>query len=122
MHRHHPSSELRNRQSVIYHKLGGDRELFLQREFSMPTAASKLAAVPSSPPASISKTPVAVRNATITTTSLPIESTEAPLTVLDYGGTKKIAAAAFLIDKCLQTTDFRSWTIRFKSEVCHSSQ
>ena len=83
----------------------------------MPKAASKLAAAPSLPPTSIWKTPVVVRNAAITTISLPIESTEATLTVLDYGGTKKIAAEAFLIDKCLQTTDFRSWTIRFKSEV-----
>ena len=89
MHRHHPSSELRNRQSVIYHKLGGDPELFPQREHTMPTAASKLAAAPSTPPVSISKTPVVVRNATITTISSPIESTEVTVTVPDCGELKR---------------------------------
>ena len=48
---------IRITESAISHppQAGGDRELFLQREHTMPTAASKLAAVPSAPPASISK-------------------------------------------------------------------
>ncbi len=52
-------------------------------------AASKLAAAPSWPPASNSKTPVAVHCSTIPTTSSPIESTEAAGTVPDCGGPKK---------------------------------
>ena len=40
LHRHHPSAELRNQQSAIYHKLEvSDPELFPQRERTMPKAA-----------------------------------------------------------------------------------
>ena len=60
--RHYPSAELRNQQSVIYHKLGGDPELFLQTENTMPKAASTLAAAPSTPQARVSKTSVTVRH------------------------------------------------------------
>ena len=118
------SSVIRITESAIscLPQAGDDPELFLQREHTMPKAASKLAEAPSTPPASISNTPVAVHNATIATISLPIESTEATVTVPDYGGTEKIAAEAILIDKCLQATECRSWTVSFKSKVFYSSQ
>ena len=85
------SSVARITESAISHlpQVGSDRELFLQRVHTMPKAASKLAAAPSTPPANISKTPVAVRNATITTISSPIESTEATVTVPDCGELKR---------------------------------
>ena len=56
------SSVSRITQPVISYapQVGGDPELFPQREHTMPKAASKLAASPSTPPASISTTPVAV--------------------------------------------------------------
>ena len=67
----------------------GDPELFLQREHTMPKAASKLAAAPSTPPANISKTPAAVHNSSIPTTSLLNGSTEPTVTVPDHGGLQK---------------------------------
>ena len=57
-------------------QIGCDLELLLHRQHTMPKAASKLAASPSTPPGSISKTPVAVHSFSISTTSLPIESTQ----------------------------------------------
>ena len=51
---------------------GGDPELFLQREHTMPKAASTIAAGPSTQPVSISTTPVAVHDSSIPTISLPI--------------------------------------------------
>ena len=42
--------------------------------------------------------------------------------VSDYGGPKKRESGAVIIDKWLQRTEFRSWKIRFESEVSHSSQ
>ena len=66
--------------------------------------------------------PVAVHNSTIGTTSLPIECKETTVTDPKYGGPEKIGAEAILIDKCPQSTEFRSWTISFKGEVFHSSQ
>ena len=55
----------------------------------MPTAFRKLAATSSIPPARISKILVAAHTSAIPTTSLTIESTEATVTVPDYGGPKK---------------------------------
>ena len=83
----------------------GDRELFLQREHSMPKAASKLTAGPSTPPSSISKTPVAI---VLFRRLLPIGITEATVTAADYGGLNKREAEAIVIDKWLQPTEFRS--------------
>ena len=122
LHRHHLSAEWQNQQSVICHKLGGDSELFLQREHVLPKAASKLAAAPSAAQASISKNPVTAHNSSIPTASLPIESTEAAVTVPDNRGSKKREAEAIIIDMWPQPPEFRSWKISFKSEVCHPSQ
>ena len=107
------SSVIRITESAISRppQAGGDPELFLQREHTMPQAASKLAVARSTTPASISKTPVAEHKSTITTVTVP-----------DNGGPKKIAAEAILVDKCFQPTEFRSWRISFTSEVFHSSQ
>ena len=55
----------------------------------MPKAASKFAAAPSTPPASTSKTPMAVPDSSNPTTSLPVEGAEATVTVPDQGGPKK---------------------------------
>ena len=70
IHRHHQSAKLRNQQSGHLPQAGSDPELFLQREHTLPNAASKVAAAPSTPPASISKTPVAVHSSFTPTTSL----------------------------------------------------
>ena len=59
--------------------------LLVQREHTMPKAASKLAAAPSTPPASISKTPVA-EHSSLFRRLLQGKSTEATVTVPDYGG------------------------------------
>ena len=56
---------------------------------------------------------MAVHNSCIPTTSLPIESTEATVTVPGCGGPKK---------ERNRTTEFRSSEIRLKSEVSHSSK
>ena len=74
----------------------------------MPKAASKLTAGPSTPPSSISKTPVAVHNSSIPTIFLPTGSTEATVTAPDYGGLNKREAEAVVIDKWLQPREFRS--------------
>ena len=125
LHRHHPSAELRNQQSGIYHKLAvtpscsykesiqcrkqlpnwlqlrvyhhrGSRTLFWQ--YTIPLFRRL--------------------------TSPPIESTEATMTVPGYGRPKKKGAETIIIiiDTCLQPTEFKSWKISFKSEVSHSSQ
>ena len=57
-------------------------------------AAFKLAAAPSTPPASISKTPMTAHNSSVPMLSLLIESTEAVVTVPDYEGPKKREAEA----------------------------
>ena len=67
-HRHHPSAELRNPQSVVYLKLS-DPELFQLREHSLQKAAPTLATALGTPPASISKSPLAVHNSSLPTTS-----------------------------------------------------
>ena len=59
-HRHHPSAEIQNQESLTYHKLGGGPELFFLTEYSISEAARKLDAVPSTPPASIADAPLAV--------------------------------------------------------------
>ena len=71
----------------------------------MPKAASTLAAAPSTPPASISKTPVAVHECSVPTTSSPSGN--------QY---------AMKVDKWPQRTEFRSWKISCTSEVPHSSK
>ena len=86
----------------------------------MSRAAPKLAAAPITPPANISRTPMAVPNSSIPTTSSPIGGSEGTETVLDYGGPKK--RESVVTDKWHQPTEFRSWKISFKSEVSHSSQ
>ena len=55
----------------------------------MPKAVPKLAAAPSLPPASISKTPMPVHNSFILTTSLPIGSTAPRVTVPDMEDPKR---------------------------------
>ena len=85
---------------------GGDPELFLQREHSMPKAASKLSAGPSTPPSSISKTPAAIL--LFRRLFLPTGSTEATVTAPDYGGFNKRVAEAIVIDKWASPTEFRS--------------
>ena len=62
----------------------------------MQKAAATLAAAPSRPKARISKTPMAVHNSSIPTTSLPIEDTEATVTDPDYGGPKKREAESIV--------------------------
>ena len=61
-------------------------------------------------------------HSSIPTTSLPIERTEATVTVPDYGRPEKREAEAVIIDNWPQLTEFRSWKIRFNSEPSHSSQ
>ena len=104
----------------IYHKLGRPG-LFLQREHTMPKAALKLAAAPSTPPASISETPVAVHKSSIPTTISPLESTEAtwPSLIME---TQKREAESIIVDKCPQPTELESWKSRFKTEASHSAQ
>ena len=89
----------------------------------MPKAASKLAAAPSTPPARISKAPVSENNPT--SSSLPTERTESAegtVTVLDYGGLQKREAEEVVDDKWLDSPEFRTWKMRLKTEVSHSSQ
>ena len=101
MHRHHPSSELRNRAISHLPRAGGDRELFLQREQTIPKAGSKLAVAPSTPTSEhLQKLQRQLHNSTIPMTSLPVDSTA---TVPDNGGPKKIAAEAILVDKMVST-------------------
>ena len=122
LHRHRPSAELRNQPSVIYHKLEVVSSCAYKKEHTMPKAASKLAAAPSTPPASISKNPVAVRKSSLPTTSLPTKSTEATVAVPDNAGPQKKEAEASLIEKWPQPTEFRSWKMSFRSDVSQSSQ
>ena len=89
LHRHHPSAELRSQLSVTLHKLEANPELFRLREHSMPKEAPKMAAAPRTPPASISKAPVAVPNSSFPTSSSPIEGADSTATVPDHGGPKK---------------------------------
>ena len=58
-------------------------------EHSMPKAAPKKAAAPSTPPASISKAPVAAPNSSLPSASFPIGGSEATLAVLYCGGPKR---------------------------------
>ena len=120
-HRHHPLAELRNHPSVIHHKLGVTLGCsYIQQ--TKPKAASILTAVSSTPPASISKTQVAVHNSSIPTTSSPIGSTKVTVTIPEYGGPEKREAEAISTDKWPQPAEFRSSKISFNSEVFHSSQ
>ena len=82
----------------------------------------KLAAAPSTPPASIPKVPMTVPNSSIPTTSLSIGGTAPAVRVPDYGGPKQGDAEAIFVDKWAQPTDISSWEISFKSEVSHFSQ
>ena len=92
------------------------------REHTMVKTVSTLLAALSTPPASISKTPVAAHSYSLPTTSLPIGRTEATVTVLVFGGPQKREAEAIIIDTWLQSTEFESWKNSSKSEVSHSSQ
>ena len=69
--------------------VGSDPELYQLREHSMPKAPPKLTAVPSAPPASNSKAPLAVPNSSIPATSLSTETTVPTVTVPDCGGPQK---------------------------------
>ena len=82
----------------------------------------KLAAAPSTPPASIPKVPMTVPNSSIPTTSLSIGGTAPAVRVPDYGGPKQGDAEAIFVDKWAQPTVVSSWEISFKSEVSHFSQ
>ena len=109
--------------AISHPQAGSDPELIQLQEHSMPRAAPKLAAAPSTPPASIPKAPMAVPTSPFATTSFPIERTDSTVTVPDYGGPKKKKEAeAIIIDKWPQPTEFRSWKFIFKSEVSQSSQ
>ena len=121
LHRHHPSSWYRNQQSVIYHQLEVTPSRSYKRKNTMPKAASKLAAAPSTRQARISKTQVAAHNFLFRRLLLPLGSTEATVTVPDYGGPRKREAEANMIDKWRQPTEFRSWKLSFKNEFSHSS-
>ena len=101
---------------------GSDPEQFQLRDHPMPKAAPKLTAAPSTPPASISKAPFEVPSPSLPSTSLPIEITAPTVTVTDDGGPKSREAEAIISNEWPQPTEFRSWNIRFKSEVTHSSQ
>ena len=57
-----------------------------QREHSVPKAATKLAAAPSTLLASNSKAPVTVPKSSFPTTCWPTENAALTVTVLDYGG------------------------------------
>ena len=124
LHRHHPSAELRNPQSAICHNLESDPELFLHREHTMPKAASKLDAAPSTPPWSISKAPVVVSNSSVPTTSLSSESTNSTVTVSDYGGPKKRESRIKLpLTSGLSRQNLEvGKSVSSKSEVSHTSQ
>ena len=78
-------SRIQNQQSVTP-PAGGDPEQLLHRENTMPKAASKLAAAPSTPRTRISNT---AHNSSNPTTSLPLERTEATVTVPGYEEPKK---------------------------------
>ena len=65
---------------------GDDPELFQLEEHSVPKAVPKLAAAPSTPPASNSKAPLAVHTSSLPTTSLPTEQTAPTVSVPDHGG------------------------------------
>ena len=92
------SSVSRVTEPAISHlpQAGGDPELFQLREHSMPKAAPKMAAAPSTPPASNSKAPFAVPSPSLPSTSLPIEITAATVTVPDYGGPRRREAEAIV--------------------------
>ena len=72
---------------IINHKLGVTPSCSYKESMSYRKPASKnWAAAPSTPHAIISTTPVTLHNSTFPTTSSPIESTEATVTVSEYGG------------------------------------
>ena len=63
--------------------------LFQQTERSVPKAAPKLAAAPSTPPASNSEAPQAVPNTSILTTALLAGTTNPTVAVFDGGGSQE---------------------------------
>ena len=73
----------------------------------MPKATPKLAAAPSTPPARFSKAPMALPKSSFPTTTLPIESTEATMTVTDHGVPNMREAKAIIVDKRPRTTECR---------------
>ena len=118
-HRHDHSAALRNQLSVTHHELVATPSCFYRERPQYRKQLQALAATPSTPLASISKTPVAVHCSSVSTTSLPTESTEATVTVPQYEVPKKKETEASLINKWPQPIEFRSWKISFKSEVYH---
>ena len=107
---------------LVEHSGPTDPELFHRKEHSAPKAVPKWTAAPSTPPASNSKDPLAVPDASFFTTSLPTETTAPTVAVLDYGVHQQREAEQVTLHKWPQLADFRSWEIRFKSEVSHSSK
>ena len=73
----------------------------------MPKEAPKMAAAPSTPPASISTAPLAVSNSSFPTSSSLIEGADSTATVPDHGGPKKERQRSrgnIIIDKWRQPT------------------
>ena len=118
VHRHHPSAELQNQRSLAYHKLVlvlscSNKESIQCRKQHQNWLQLR---------ASISKSPLAVNNSSLQTTSVPIGNTAPTVTVPDCRGPKKSEAESIIKDNWLQPTEFGSWKNIFKSEVSHSSQ
>ena len=96
-HRYHLSAELRNQLSVTHQKLGATPSCFYKEKIQCRKQLQKLVAAPSTPQAGNYKTPLTVHNSSVPTTYLPIESTEATVTVPDLGGPEKTEARQFLL-------------------------
>ena len=91
-----------------------------QGEDTMPKAASKLAAAPSTPPASTSKTPMAGPDSSNPTISWPVEGAEATVTVSDLGGHQKREADGIIFAKGLfnqQILEVGKLVVKFVSKV-----
>ena len=79
-------------------------ELSKKKKHPVPNSGPKLAAAPTTPPASNSTAPLAVRNSSFPATSSPTEMTAPIVSVPDDGGPQKREAAQIMIDKWPQPT------------------
>ena len=118
-YRYHPLSIFTKPAITHLPRAGGDPELFTQERHSMPKAATKFAATPSTPPANTPKAPLTVPNSFTPTTALPTETTAPAVAVPDYEDTQMREAEHITIDRWPQPTEFRSFQISFTSDVSH---
>ena len=119
LHRHHPSTESRNQQSVIYHKPGltpscSHKESSQCQKQHQNGCSSKYTTS-----AHLENSSGSTQFLDSDDNSLPIGSTEATVTVPENDDPKKREAEAIVVDTWPQPAEFISRQIIFKSPVSH---